>query len=81
MKFITDDVARSYAMKVALMRGKQLEAWAAENRSPDAIPRLISLLGEARVLEREVDQLTLALLDDRANLEDEPDLAADGDGR
>lgn len=73
MKYITDDLARSYALKVAEMRGKQLEAWDATNRGPDSIPRLIDLLGEAHALEREVDKLTIALLDGRSNLNDEPD--------
>lgn len=64
MKFITDDVARDYARKVAAMREKQKEFFDQSRRRP-------STVGEAKTLEREVDKLTGALLDDRPGLFDD----------
>lgn len=72
MKFITDDVARTYAMKVAEMRARQIVAWDREMHILNDVPCMIDALREAAELENEVDRLTLALLDDRSYLDDEP---------
>lgn len=61
MMFITDDVARDYARKVEAMREKQREFF-------DMKRRKNSTIGEAKALEREVDRLTKALLDEQPSL-------------
>ena len=72
MKFITDDIARAYALKVAEMRGRQIAFWDSDEGSKwESINEIVAL-------ELEVDRLTLALLDDRANLDDEPEEGGGG---
>ncbi|WP_165072073.1 hypothetical protein [Paludisphaera rhizosphaerae] len=66
--FITDDIARDYARKVEAMRAKQRDAWDSTFRGPERIIRTLRLLSEAKTLEREVDRLTEAMLDDRPGL-------------